>query len=68
MPIVPEPWALVLLGLFLSAIVGVALYGTGAGLAGVLLGIEAKGAPIGSRRPAGGMHAVWLARPHRRRN
>jgi hypothetical protein len=50
MPIVPEPWALVLLGLILLAIFGVALYGTGAGLKGVLLGIEASARP--DRQPS----------------
>jgi hypothetical protein len=50
MAIVPEPWALLLLGLLLLAILGVALYGTGAGLAGVLLGIEARARP--DRQPS----------------
>lgn len=45
MALVPEPWALLLLGLISLAILGVALYGTGAGLAGVLLGIEARTRP-----------------------
>ena len=40
-----EPWAFLLLGLIVLAILGVALYGTGAGLAGVLLGIEAPARP-----------------------
>jgi hypothetical protein len=45
MALVPEPWALLLLGLISLAILGVALYGTGAGFAGVLLGIEARTRP-----------------------
>jgi hypothetical protein len=50
MALVPEPWALLLLGLILLAIFGVALYGTGAGLKGVLLGIEASARP--DRQPS----------------
>jgi hypothetical protein len=45
MVFVPEPWALLLFGLILLAVLGVALYGMGAGFAGVVLGIEARGRP-----------------------
>jgi hypothetical protein len=50
MALVPEPWALLLLGLISLAILGVALYGMGVGLAGVLLGLEARARP--DRQPA----------------
>ncbi len=59
-----EPWAFLLPGLIVLAIISVALYGTGAGLAGVLLGIEARARPdrqpSSSRRDARryGWHAL----------
>jgi hypothetical protein len=39
---VPEPWALLLIGLILIAFFGCALYGAGAGFAGLVLGILAR--------------------------
>jgi hypothetical protein len=39
---VPEPWTLLLISLIVIAFLGIALYGAGAGFAGVVLGIEAR--------------------------
>ena len=54
MALVPEPWALFLLGLILLAILGVGLYGTGAGLAGVLSVSKRQWPRSAAVRPTGG--------------
>jgi hypothetical protein len=50
MSLVFKPWALLLFGLILLAVLGVALYGMGAGFVGVVLGIEARRRP--DRQPS----------------